>query len=160
MGATKLLDEAVRWTPVEGLPELPLGALDFTYTASVNRLTVSAYFRDVSHFFPQFEPPIDGLILDFENVEAFKAYEEFTDPLFAKQTDVPRLADEIPYGGTWGFIEIMRSSWLDRLADRNLRGDRSASHWVVKSEDMVLHVSVRPSLAPTFRSWIFQPAAE
>ena len=60
MSATKLRDEAVRWTPVDGLPELPLGALDFAYSANENRLTVRAYFRDVSHFLPQFEPPVDG----------------------------------------------------------------------------------------------------
>jgi hypothetical protein len=134
--------------------------LDFKYTARENRLTVNAYFRDVSDHLPQFEPPVDGLTLDFENVEAFKAYEEFTDPIYAERMDVPVLAENIPYGGTWGFIEILRSSWVDRLADRNSRGDRSASHWVLKSEDMVLHVSVRPSLAPTFRGWILRAAAD
>jgi hypothetical protein len=148
-------DEAVRWVPVEGLPELPLGALDLAYTASENRLTVRACFRDISNWFPQFESHAEGVIVEFENVGAFKAYEEFTDPLYAENLEVPLLAENVPYGGTWGFIQVLGSSWLERLADRNASWEASsASHWIVKTGDMVLHVATEPSVAPTFKGWI------
>jgi|SRR5205085_4619168 len=151
-------DKAVRWVPVQGLPELPLDALDLAYKASENLLTVRAYFRDLSRLgFPQFEPSADGLIVEFENVEAFKAYEEFTDPLYAEDLEVPLLAEDVPYGGTWGFIQILESSWLTRLAGRNLGWDAgSASHWVVKTGDMVLHVATRPTTPAIFKGWIAQ----
>lgn len=96
-----------------------------------------------------------GVVIEFENVEAFKAYEEFADPLFAGNLDVPLLAENVPYGGTWGFIQVNGSSWLERLAQRNGGWDASsASHWVVKTGDMVLHVATEPSLAPAFKGWI------
>jgi hypothetical protein len=149
-------NEVVRWVPADGLPELALGGLDLAYTASENRLTVRAYFRDVSKLgFPQFESSVEGVIIDFESVEAFKAYEEFTDPLDADSIRVPLLAEQVPYGGTWGFIQIIDSSWLGRLADRNAGWDASsASHWVVKTGDMVLHVATEPHKTPIFRGWI------
>ena len=149
-------DKAVRWVPVAGLPELALASLDFAYESAQNRLTVRAYFRDVSDMgFPQFEPPAEGVIVAFENVEAFKAYEEFTDPLFAEQLEVPMLAENVPYGGSWGFIRILGSSWLARLADRNGSWDAdSASHWVVKTGDKVLHVANISSTVPIFQGWI------
>lgn len=150
------IDNAVRWVPVDGLPELALDVLDLSYHASENRLTVRAYFRDISDLgFPQFEPAMTGVVIEFENVEAFKAYEEFADPLFAGNLDVPLLAENVPYGGTWGFIQVNGSSWLERLAQRNGGWDASsASHWVVKTGDMVLHVATEPSLAPAFKGWI------
>lgn len=144
-------DEAIRWVPIEGLPELPLGALDLAYTASENRLTVSAYYGDSTDRFPQFEPSAAGVIVEFTNAHAFKAYEEFTDLLYAENVEVPLLAEKVSYGGTWGFIQLLGSSWLERLADRNLRWAGSpASHWVVKAGDMVLHVATDPSAPPHF----------
>ena len=92
-------DRAIRWVPVNGLPELPLGYLNITYKASDNRLTVHAFFADRSASFPQHKPP-DGVIIEFENVQAFKAYEEFTDPIYGERIDVPLLANDVPYGGT------------------------------------------------------------
>jgi hypothetical protein len=149
-------DNAVRWVPIEGLPELALGALDVAYLASENRLTVRAYFRDVSEMgFPQFKHPTGGVIVSFENVQAFKAYEEFTDPIHAEDIEVPLLAENVPYGGTWGFIQILGSSWLERLAKRNSGWEAdTASHWVVKTGDMVLHVATQPSVTPGFQGWI------
>ena len=149
-------DKAVRWVPIDGLPELALAALDLDYKASENRLTVRAHFRDLSELgFPQFEHFAEGVIVAFENVEAFKAYEEFTDPLYTENLDVPLLAENVPYGGTWGFIEILRSSWLERLAGRNHGWEAdSAGHWVVKTGDLVLHVATEPRAAPIFEGWI------
>lgn len=149
-------DKAVRWVPTDGLPELALGGLDITYQASENRLTVRAYFRDLAGLgFPQFEHHASGVIVEFENVEAFKAYEEFSDPLYAERTEVPLLDENIPYGGSWGFIQMFGSSWLDRLATRNAGGEASSgSHWVVKTGDMVLHVACQPSSQPVFKGWI------
>ena len=137
---------------LRGCLNLPLQA----WTLHTNRLTVCAFFRDVSDMgFPQFEPPAEGVIVAFENVEAFKAYEEFTDPLFAEQLEVPMLAENVPYGGSWGFIRILGSSWLARLADRNGSWDAdSASHWVVKTGDKVLHVANILSTVPIFQGWI------
>lgn len=150
------LNKAVRWVPVEGLPELALGGLDLSYEASKNRLTVRAYFRDLSKLgFPQFEPDCEGVIIDFESVHAFKAYEEFSDPFYAEGHDIPLLAEKVPYGGTWGFLRVLGSSWLRRLADRNCGWTAdSASHWIVTTGDMVLHIAAQSSAAPAFRSWI------
>jgi hypothetical protein len=104
---------------------------------------------------PQFEPPHDGVMVEFENVEAFKAYDEFTDPLYAENLEIPLLAESVPYGGTWGFVEMLGSSWLERLAGRNAGWEAgSASHWVVKTGDMVLHVATQPSAPPIFKGWI------
>lgn len=148
-------DEAVRWVPVEGLPELPLGAFDLTYTASENRLTVRACFRDISNWFPQFEPPAEGVIVEFEGVLAFKAYQEFNDPHYAGNLELPQLAEKLPYGGTWGFIQMLASSWLERLANRNGAWEAcSASHWIVKTGDMVLHVATDLTAQPVFKGWI------
>ena len=123
-------DEAIRWVPIEGLPELPLGGFDLAYNASENVLTISAFFRDISDLIPQFEPPARGVMIEFENVEAFKAYEEYTDPLYADRVEVPLLAENVPYGGTWGFVQMLNSTWLERLADRNGGWEAvSASHW-------------------------------
>jgi hypothetical protein len=149
-------DTPVRWTPIDGLPELALGGLDLAYTASENRLTIRAYFRTLSELgFPQFEHSADGVIIEFENVEAFKAYEEFTDPVHAEKLEVPLLAESVPYGGTWGFIEMLNSSWLERLAERNGSWEAaSASHWIVLTGDMVVHVATEPSVPPIFKGWI------
>lgn len=149
-------DRAVRWVPTDGMPELPFGALDLSYDASENVLTVRAYFRDLSVVgLPQFEPPAGGVMIAFNDVEAFKAYEEFADPLYAEGREVPLLTETVPYGGTWGFIQILGSSWLERLAGRS--GGWSANkagHWVVKTGDMVLHVATQASAMPAFRGWI------
>jgi hypothetical protein len=92
------------------------------------------------------------VIIQFENVEAFKANEEFTDPLYAENIEVPSLAEKVPYGGTWGFIQMLNSSWLERLAGRNAGWEAgSASHWIVKTGDMVLHVATQPSALPVFK---------
>ena len=153
-------DRAIRWVPVNGLPELPLGELNIIYTASENRLTVHAFFADRSASFPQHEPPREGVIIEFENVQAFKVYAEFTDPIYAAGIDVPLLAHDVPYGGTWGFIQMINSSWIERLALRNAGWEAStASHWVIKSGDMVLHVASVPSLTPTFRGRIARSAS-
>tara|TARA_B100000378_G_scaffold264926_1_gene249011 strand:- start:26 stop:502 length:477 start_codon:yes stop_codon:yes gene_type:complete len=149
-------DQAVRWVPIDGLPELPLGALDLSYDGSENVLTVRAYFRDLSVVgLPQFEPPAGGVIIAFDNVEGFKAYEEFADPLYADDHEVPLLAETVPYGGTWGFIQMLDSSWLERLAERNgVWSADTAGHWVVKSGEMVLHVATQPRVMPTFKGWL------
>lgn len=141
-------DKAVRWMPVEGLPELPLGGLDLSYDASEKRLTVRAFYSDLSAVGL---PKADGVALTFDDVEAFKAYEEFTDPMDAAKLDVPLLAQPVPYGGTWGFIQILCSSWLERLAARNgAWSATSAAHWVVKTGDMVLHVATQRTSSPIF----------
>jgi hypothetical protein len=131
--------------------------LDLVYTAAENKLLVSAHFRDIPDLLPQVEPPVRGVIVEFESVEAFKAYEEFTDPLYAENVEVPLLAENVPYGGTWGFIQMLNSTWLERLALRNAAWEAaSASHWIVKTGDMVLHVATRSSAPPAFRAWIAQ----
>ena len=86
--------------PTDGLPEPPLGALDLSYDASENVLTARAYFRDLSVVgLPQFEPPVGGVMIAFDDVEAFEAYEEFADPLYAEGREVSSLAETVPYGG-------------------------------------------------------------
>jgi hypothetical protein len=149
-------DQAVRWVPTDDLPELPLAALDLSYDASQNLLTAHVYFRDLSAAgLPQFEPHIRGLTIAFNNVEAFKAYEEYADPIYAAGDDVPLLTESVPYGGTWGFIQMHRSSWLERLSIRNGSWSaETASHWVVKTGDMVLHVATRLGTAPDFQGWL------
>ena len=149
-------DQAVRWVPTDGLPEVPLGALDLSYEAPQNLLTARAYFRDLSAVgLPQFQPPIRGVTIAFNNVEAFKAYEEYADPIYAGGHDVPLLTESVPYGGTWGFIQMLRSSWLERLSMRTGSWSaETASHWVVKTGDMVLHVATRFGTAPAFKGWL------
>jgi hypothetical protein len=52
-----------------------------------------------------------------------------------------------------GFAVLDRRA--KRLAQRNGGWDASsASHWVVKTGDMVLHVATEPSQTPAFKGWI------
>lgn len=92
------IETYVRWQPVAGLPENPVGAVRFSYDG--DKLTVSASYAH----------PADAILTLSFHVRAFKAYEEQSDPWVQDQPDSPMV--ENPSLGrpwTWPLQEVRNS---------------------------------------------------
>jgi len=79
------------------------------------------------------------LRVEFDYVEAFKVYEEFSDPWTATGLPLPQLegADK-----TWRYPlqEVMHSSWVARVTARNGGIEGLWRHFVITTMDRTLHV--------------------
>lgn len=151
----KSKEEIIRWVPISGAPELPLSTFSLNLLAGDDRVVVEAYFVDMASLYPRLKPPHSGIVLEFETVHAFKAYEEWSDPFDGKDVDFPALKTPFPYGGCWGFLEIRNSLWIESIADRDgtwKPGD--FNHWVVWTYNKSLHVACRNAQPPVFKGWV------
>jgi hypothetical protein len=100
-------------------------------------------------------PPARGIIITFEDTHAFMSFEEFSDYLEGINVDVPALAEPVPYGGCWPFIEIVASPWLAEVAARNGGLDiADFRHWAILTRDQTLHVMGGSRSAPAFSGWL------
>lgn len=118
-----------RWQPIAGLPEAPLGDFDASFVGS--RLSVNARYAFSG---------IGGLLrIKFGHVEAFKAYEEFSDPWMTEGLPLPQLTGP-DTKWRWPFQEVMGSAWIARVCTRNGGLDGSWRHLVISTMDFSLHV--------------------
>ena len=121
----------VRWEPIAGRTEHPLGGFELSWT--VAGLVATADYVD--------DPPVQGLRIDFGRVEAFKVYEEFSDPWAEDCPTQPRLANPTRHQYTWPLLEVGNSRWVQRVVARN--GAIESYPWrhlQVVTTDMTLHV--------------------
>jgi len=118
-----------KWEPLDGLPEQMLGGVQLSSDGT--SLVATAYFDDTIVTRP--------LRLTFGSVEAFKVYEEFSDP--AVLSPAPMMPDPILRAVPWPLQEVTNSDWVRRVVGRNgaLR-DREWRHFIVVTMDVILHV--------------------
>ena len=121
----------VRWEPLEDLPEQPCENIQISYQG--NRLIVTALFG--------FDPPLRGILINFGRVEAFKVYEEFSDPWMENTPHLPEVKNGQFNRWTWPLQQVLDSSWIKRIVRRN-SGIEGVEwlHYVVVTGDMTLHV--------------------
>lgn len=94
-------------------------------------LTATAYYDDTA--------PAQPIRLTFGSVEAFKVYEEFSDP--AIFSPAPMMPDPILRMVPWPFQEVINSDWISRVVGRNgVLHERKWRHFTVVTVDVILHV--------------------
>jgi len=138
----------IRWTPVDHTPELPLSAFNLTWSAK-GRLVLQGLYPS------ELNPPTKGIVLLFSNTHAFMSFDEYSDYLDGMKVDFPALANPVPYGGCWPFLEVLDSPWLLEVAARD--GTLEVAdfrHWMILTRDQTLHVMERSCNAPTFEGWL------
>jgi len=103
------IDQHVRWEPLPNLLEYPLDSLDVTF--SDLELVATAKYA--------FDPPTKGLRINFGGVEAFKVYEEFSDPWMETNEPLPMVENPELTPWVWPLQEIKNSRWIARVVGRN-----------------------------------------
>jgi hypothetical protein len=127
---TELFETYRRWEPIPDLPELPIGAVRFSYDG--HRLTITAAYAQ--------DPSNRILRLDF-HPRAFKAYEEQSDLWMEEQPPQPELNNPELNTWVWPVQEIRNSKWVQRIIARDGGIDEYPwRHFVIVSGDKVLHV--------------------
>ncbi|MBB3860397.1 hypothetical protein GGQ88_001663 [Novosphingobium hassiacum] len=123
------LERYERWVPIIGLPEAPLRDFDCRFEDC--KLNVLARYASTGE--------ARRLSIEFDYVEAFKAYEEFSDPWMASGLPLPQVIGE---DDKWRYPlqEVMHSSWVARVTARNGGIDRPWRHFVISTMDFSLHV--------------------
>ncbi|WP_447760625.1 hypothetical protein [Sphingopyxis panaciterrae] len=121
----------VRWEPLANLPEHPCGSIQISYQRE--HLIVTAHYA--------FDPSSRGIRIDFGRVEAFKVYEEFSDPWMENTPHQSQVRNGQLNQWTWPLQQVINSSWIGRVARRNagIEGFEWL-HYVVVTADMTLHV--------------------
>ncbi|WP_242140438.1 hypothetical protein [Sphingomonas sp. TREG-RG-20F-R18-01] len=106
-----------------------LGTVDVMSNGTT--LIATAYYDDTTISRP--------VRLDFGRVEAFKIYEEFSDPAISSAP--PMMRDPISGNVPWPFQEVVDSRWVRSVLARNgaLNG-RSWQHFTIVTVDVILHV--------------------
>lgn len=138
----------IRWVPTGNTPELPLTAFNMTWSADGRIVCEGLYPAELN-------PPSKGIVISFENTHAFMSFEEYSDYLEGINVDVPSLAEPVPYGGCWPFVEVLASPWLVKVATRD--GAVQVSdyrHWAVLTRNQTLHVMAHSGSTPTFERWL------
>lgn len=79
------------------------------------------------------------LRIDFDYVEAFKAYEEFSDPWMAQGLPLPQL-EGVDQKWRSPLQEVMHSAWVARVLSRNGGLEQPWRHFVIATMDFTLHV--------------------
>lgn len=127
-----LTDKHVRWEPLPNLPEHPFGTLDLTFN-DLELVATPIY---------AFDAPVRGLRADFGGVEAFKVYEEFSDPWMELKPSQPMVDNSTLNPWVWPLQEIENSSWLARVIARNggAMEDLPWRHLIVVTGTITLHV--------------------
>ena len=124
-----------RWEPLGNLPEQMLGTVDLMSNGTT--LIATAYYDDTTISRP--------VRIDFGRVEAFKVYEEFSDPgIFSAP---PMMRHSILGTVPWPFQEVVDSHWVRSVLTRNGALDgRSWQHFTIVTVDVILHVMTDSSL--------------
>jgi hypothetical protein len=121
----------IRWEPLAGLPEYPLRSIETSFKK--DELTATAYYKDGA--------PVGSIRLGFGWVQAFKAYEEFSDPWMESKLPQPSLRNPALASYTWPFLEVINSRWTARVADRNHGVERTEwRHFSIVTGSFNLHV--------------------
>lgn len=124
-------DSHIRWNPIPDLPEHPCATVHVNYDGE--RLVVTAIYGA--------DPPARGLLIDFGRVEAFKAYEEMSDPWMEKHPTQPLIENPALNTWVWPLQQIVRSDWIRRVLLRNGGIDGyDWRHYVIVTADITLHV--------------------
>lgn len=120
-----------RWEPLPALPEHPFDSLDLTLVGQ--ELVVTAYYG--------FDPPAPALQINFGEPEAFKAYDEFSDPWMETKLGQPMANNSNLNPWVWPLQEVRNSLWLKRVVARNSPIiDFPWRHFVVVTGTVTLHV--------------------
>ena len=131
----ELSDRHLRWEPLPNLPEHPFGTLDLAFN-DLELVATATY---------GVEPPVRGLRIAFGDVEAFKVYEEFSDPWMEMKPSQPMVNNPKLNPWVWPLQEIENSRWLARVIDRNggAMGTFTWRHLIVVTLTVTLHVMTR-----------------
>jgi len=130
---TNSAEAILRWEPLPNLPEHPVGSIDIAYRDG-SLIAIASY---------AIEPPLKGVRLDFGRVEAFKVYEEFSDPWVGSSLPQPMINNDRLNRWAWPLQQVSNSSWVARVLSRNSPLDyREWRHLVVVTMDVTLHVMV------------------
>jgi hypothetical protein len=126
-------DTYIRWEPLPDLPEHPFGGIEVSYSGG--SLTATSYYA--------IDAPLKGVRIDFGRPEAFKVYEEFSDPWMEHASPQPMVVNPQPGQWAWPLQEVRTSVWVSRVLARN----GGLVHWnwrhfVIVTMDVTLHVMV------------------
>jgi hypothetical protein len=120
----------IRWEPIPGLPKCPIGAVRFSYDGE--RLSITAAYA--------YDESDRILRLDF-SPNAFKAYEEHSDPWMEEKPTQPEVINSALNTWVWPLQEVLNSRWLNRVIARNGGIDSYPwRHFVIVSGDKILHI--------------------
>jgi hypothetical protein len=87
--------------------------------------------------------PARELLIHFGAVQAFKVYEEFSDPWMESTPQTPKLNNSEFSGWAYPLQEVIRSRWIERILRRNGGLDGTEwRHYTVTTLDVTLHVMV------------------
>lgn len=122
-------EQARHWDPLPNLPENVVAKLVISYEPETGCIVIASYGEGSRKLRIRFPQP-----------EAFKAYEEFSDPAYGGDQPLERMA-QAGWGQPWPFLEIENSLWVARVVARNGSiADRRLRHCVIRSFDLILHV--------------------
>lgn len=133
----------LKWVPDPDLPERPAELIDVDWQAGHQRLMAT-----VSYATNRNEEDASAILI-FEGVFSFAVFEENMDVLRTANDFVP-LSEPYPYGGSWPYIEVLQSTWVETLT----RGDGAWTsdhfrHFVITSRNIHLHVACLRTSEPT-----------
>ncbi|KTW01035.1 hypothetical protein NS355_02280 [Sphingomonas yabuuchiae] len=121
----------IRWNPLPELPEHPCETAHINYDGE--RLAVTAIYA--------MSPPARAILIDFGRVEAFKAYEEMSDPWMDKKPSQPFIENAALNPWVWPLQQVVHSNWIERVLRRNGGiDDYDWRHYVIVTTDITLHV--------------------
>lgn len=123
------LQQYERWEPIGRLPEAPLSGVDCRYEGGL--LFVEAQYAQTGD--------AKQLYIEFDYVEAFKVYEEFSDPWMETGQALPQVRGENKHY-RYPLQEVLHSDWVARVMKRNGAIDQEWRHFVVVTMDVTLHV--------------------
>jgi hypothetical protein len=107
----------IRWEPQPRLPEHPFEKVDVAFADG--ELTATATYGQ--------DCPELGLRITFAHVEAFKVYEEFSDPWMETKCQQPMVNNPDLNAWVWPLQEVKQSRWIARVVGRN--GPLEAEDW-------------------------------
>lgn len=121
----------LRWEPLADMPKRPLASVRVEYDG--HRLLATAKFAA--------DPPVGRLQIDFGRIEAFKMYEEFSDPWMETTPPQPMIEGELSDRWVWPLQRVAHSGWIERMKRRNVGIEGyDWRHYVIVTMDMILHV--------------------
>ncbi|WP_114521614.1 hypothetical protein [Altererythrobacter sp. ZODW24] len=123
-----------RWEPLASLPESPITDVDCSFEDG-ELIAVANYTIDSLNMVLQ---------IQFDYVEAFKIYEEFSDPWMSSRAPLPSVKSAEFAAYRWPLQEVIGSVWIKRVAERN--GGVEGSEWrhlIISTLDRSLHVMTK-----------------
>jgi len=118
-----------RWEPIDGLPEAPMSGFDCSFACGILVLTATYASSGEGR----------ELRVEFDDVEAFKVYAEFSDPWMATGLSLPSLTG-VDHRWRCPLQEVIHSTWIARVMSRNGGLEPHWRHFVISTMDRTLHV--------------------